>query len=68
MTAPPHITWRDHLSPRRRFTRMTGIQEWAHAEAERTQPPVCDRPSCYDSPDTTASRIEHGCVPDWRHP
>jgi hypothetical protein len=44
------------------------IQRWARAEAERTQPPVCDRPSCYDGPDTVASRLEHGCVPDWKRP
>jgi hypothetical protein len=44
------------------------LERWARAEAERTQPPVCDRPSCYDSPHTVASRIEHGCIPDWRRP
>jgi hypothetical protein len=53
---------------RERHERGARIEQWAHAETERTQPPVCDRPSCYDSPDTTASRLKHGCVPDWRRP
>ena len=64
MTAPPRITWCDRMSPRRRFWRMLEIEAWAHAEVARTRPPVCNRPSCYDGPDTVASRIEHGCVPD----
>jgi len=44
------------------------LERWARAEVERTAPPACGRPSCYDGPDTTASRIEHGCIPDWRRP
>jgi hypothetical protein len=53
---------------RERYERGARIERWARAEAERTQPPICDRPSCYDGPDTVASRIEHGCVPDWKRP
>jgi len=70
VTAPPRITWRDRLSLRRRFSRMTEIQQWARTEVERTRPPVCDRPSCYDgtNEEVNASRIEHGCVPDWNRP
>lgn len=40
----------------------------ARTEIERTRPPVCDRPACYDGPDTVASRISHGCIPDWTRP
>ncbi len=40
-------------------------QDWARAEVERTRPPVCDRPSCYEGPNVVASRRNHGCVPDW---
>jgi len=68
MTAPPRVTWRDRLSGRRYGQRMLEIECWARAEVERTQAPVCDRPSCYDGPDTVASRIQHGCVPDWKRP
>jgi hypothetical protein len=50
------------------YERGACIERWARAEAERTRPPVCDRPSCYDGPDTVASRIEHGCIPDWKRP
>ncbi len=68
LVTAPCITWLDRLSPRRRFWRMIEIRQWAAAEVERTRAPACDRPSCYGGPDTTASRIEHGCVPDWRRP
>jgi hypothetical protein len=52
---------------KKRFLRRLELQRWAQAEVERTRPPVCDRPSCYDydHPERmNASRLEHRCVPD----
>jgi len=56
------------MTAKQRFLRRLELQRQARAEVERTQPPPCDRPTCYDGPDTVASRLEHGCIPDWTRP
>ena len=59
-----HVNWFDRLTGRR----DAEIRRWAAAEVERTRPPVCDRGACYsdDPVVANASRIEHGCTPDWQ--
>jgi len=56
------------MNAKKRFLRRLELQRQARAEVERTQPSPCDQPTCYDGPHTVASRIEHGCIPDWRRP
>jgi hypothetical protein len=62
----PKLTWFDRLTGRRALE----VELWARAEVERTRSPVCDRDACYsdDSAIANASRIEHGCTPDWTRP
>ena len=62
----PAFMFRRTLLGRWRLRRKH-IGVWAHAEAERTQPPVCDRESCYEGSDeeVNRSRFEHSCIPDW---
>ena len=56
------------MNAKKRFLRRLELQRQARAEVERTQPSPCDQPTCYDGPHTVASRLEHGCIPDWRRP
>jgi len=58
------------VNAKKRFLSWLELERRARAEVERTRPPVCDRASCYDgtNEEVNASRLEHGCVPDWRRP